>query len=301
MVTNSTKATTNHDQIRRWTEARRARQAPGEALHAWCTARRDRPRAGWTLMIVAHPADEVIGAGARLAEAGRFLIDHVTDGAPRDRRAAAEAGFASRAEYRDARRAELRSAIALAGVAPDCLLDLGMVDQEASHALHVLTLRVAALLRRGWPAAIVTQAYEGGHPDHDAAAFAVHHACALLARRGVAPPAIVEMTSYHRHAGAFMQGRFTGADEGVAVPLGTEERALKRRMLDCFVTQRATLAAFEPEVERFRLAPSYDFLRPPETDGRYRERLSWGMTTGQWEPLVRRARRTLGFADPAAR
>jgi LmbE family N-acetylglucosaminyl deacetylase len=284
----------------------RSRRAPASgtaeaALCAWCAARRERPGASATLVIVAHPDDEVIGAGARLAQVRPLEIAHVTDGAPRDGRAAAAVRFANPGEYRMARRAELRSAMALAGIGPDCLLDLGLVDQEAAHELRELTLRVVALFRRRRPAAVVTQPYEGGHPDHDAAAFAVHHACALLARRGIPPPAIIEMTSYHQHAGAFRQGRFAGGVEGVTVTLGPEERALKRRMLDCFATQRVTLAPFETEVERFRLAPGYDFLQPPDADGRYYERFPWGMTAAKWETLVRRARRSLGFADPASR
>src|SRR6185437_9724842 len=51
---------------------------------------------------------------------------------------------------------------------------------------------------------VFTHAYEGGHPDHDAVAFAVHAACRL----SDIPPAIVEMPYYHRQDGRLITGEF---------------------------------------------------------------------------------------------
>ena len=59
------------------------------------------------LFVVAHPDDEVIGAGGSLLS--RFehcQVVHVTDGAPADIRYAKHAGFNTTFEYADARRDE---------------------------------------------------------------------------------------------------------------------------------------------------------------------------------------------------
>ncbi len=104
----------------------------------------------------------------------------------------------------------------------------------------------------------VVHPYEGGHPDHDAAAFAVHAAVRCL---GCAAPALVEMTSYHRRDNALRVGEF------LPYPLPVAERRVdaseKRAMLGCFPSQAEVLAAFGVEVERFRSAPAYDFRAPP--------------------------------------
>src|SRR3954469_18766827 len=55
-------------------------------------------------VVVAHPDDEAIGAGAVLRGFRDVTIVHVTDGAPRDDGYAGSKGFASRAEYAAARR-----------------------------------------------------------------------------------------------------------------------------------------------------------------------------------------------------
>src|SRR5581483_4932328 len=90
------------------------------------------------VVVAAHPDDESIGAGGRLARlaAARFIC--VTDGAPRGGVDAAEAGCASREEYARVRRAELATALALAGVAPPNLYQIKVVDQEASANLVAL-------------------------------------------------------------------------------------------------------------------------------------------------------------------
>jgi len=39
---------------------------------------------------------------------------------------------------------------------------------------------IRELLLQEKPGAVIAHAYEGGHPDHDAAAIAVHYACRLI-------------------------------------------------------------------------------------------------------------------------
>ncbi len=132
---------------------------------------------------------------------------------------------------------------------------------------------------------VLTHAYEGGHPDHDATRFAVRSACRLM---GVRAPAVVEMTGYHAGPDGSMEtGRFfSGQDGDLVVALDGREQVLKRRMLDCFVSQVATLAPFGVEHETFRRAPDYDFGAPPDEGTLHYERFDWGMDGPRWRSLV---------------
>jgi LmbE family N-acetylglucosaminyl deacetylase len=188
-----------------------------------------------------------------------------------------------------------------AGIPAASLRTLAVADGEAALSLPALSTMLAELLWKLGPDVVVTHPYEGGHPDHDAAAFAVHHACELLGAAGTAPPVVIEMTSYHSAGGALRAGVFLpGQDEGECVPLTDADAARKRRMLGCFVTQRPTLAPFEVVAERFRVAPRYDFTRPPHHGSLYYERFRWGPTPGEWRRLAERARQRLGLAGEVA-
>jgi N-acetylglucosamine malate deacetylase 2 len=283
--------------------------ADRELLLRWCTARRGEAPGPRALLVAAHPDDEVIGSGARLAHVHSVDLVHVTDGVPRNPRRTAAALQPSRAlwevaraAYKAARRRELEAAMLLGGLKPHRLHSIDIPDQEAAHTLAGLTAELVRLLRAHGPDVVVTQPYEGGHPDHDATAFAVHHACELLSAEGLTPPAVIEMTAYHLAGDAFHSGEFLpGGDPGRAVPLTVEDAALKRRMLDCFATQRAILARLAWGPERFRLAPAYDFTAPPPSGDVYYERLGLAMTVRQWQQLAHEGRRALGFEEESRR
>ena len=123
-------------------------------------------------IIVAHPNDEVIAAGGLISRLNNVTILHVMDGAPSDRIATVAAGFSRPSDYARARRAECISALALANVPEDRILDFAVADHQAPHALAELTRRVAGFLQQSSPDVVLTHPYEGGHPDHDATAFA---------------------------------------------------------------------------------------------------------------------------------
>src|SRR4029077_3455583 len=53
-------------------------------------------------------------------------------------------------------------------------------DQQAAFRLAELARRLAALFAERGIAVVLTHACEGGHPDHDAVAFAVHGAARLF-------------------------------------------------------------------------------------------------------------------------
>ena len=236
------------------------------------------------LLIAAHPDDETIGLGGQLREFADLRIVHVTDGAPRDPREFTAKGFATREEYAAARRRELHRALAIASIAPERAVCLGVVDQEASRNLAGLARRMCGVLREYAPEAVYTHAYEGGHPDHDACAFAVHAACRMIA----SPPMIREFALYHRRGGKMITGEFADSKGVTTVVLSREARERKQRMIDCFESQRETLRPFRCDVERIRTAPRYDFTRPPAEEIHY-DAFQWGMNSGEWLECARAA------------
>jgi LmbE family N-acetylglucosaminyl deacetylase len=247
-----------------------------------------------TVIIVAHPDDETIGASSIISQLNQVTIIHVTDGAPCNMHDARAAGFATRREYANARREECLSAMALAGVMKQNVIELGISDQEASLEVDGIANRLAEVLRYLEPDVVLTHAYEGGHPDHDATAFAVHSAHWLLEREGLTPPAMFELALYHARGGVTVMLDFlpgSPGNEKKTLVLSDDARELKRRMIARFFTQRETLKQFPIEVERFRFAPSYDFTKPPHPGRLHYEYFEWGMTGTKWREL---ASETLG-------
>ena len=215
-------------------------------------------------VVTAHPDDETIGLGGVMAHLRNLTLLQLTDGAPLDPAAAAGAGFPNRQAYAAARRGEIVDALAV--------LVEGRLSRQvfyevpdgrlADHLAGVVERLVEDLICVD---AVLTHPYEGGHFDHDAAAFAVQEACTRLARLGGHVPARLEFTSYHRVGGRLRTGRFLDdpcAPE-VVVPLTPEAARRKEAAFACHRSQTGNLGLFGFGPERFRAAPIYDFSRPP--------------------------------------
>lgn len=244
---------------------------------------------GSTLFVTAHPDDAVRGASWLLRRSPHAYVVHVTPGTPET-----HARLLEQASF---------EALSLAGLGPDRLLSLGTVERMASQELVTLTECLVALLKALRPTLLVVHPYEGGHPDHDAAAFISHAAVALLVRGGRTPPSLLEMavpTCGHLapHPIGFQSAR---DDRTVAtVALSEADRALKQRMLACQASPGWDSRSASSAPEHYRLAPDYDFTRPPRAGRLLYDVPTPGMTAVRWRRLARRALEQLKLTEASA-
>lgn len=241
------------------------------------------------VVVAAHADDEVIGMSAQLARFGRLCtLIHVTNGAPRNIHFAQKAGFSDNEEYAAARRQEMLNAVGLVGIQPGQCLELDLVDQEAALQIVPLSERLRTMLRQLQPKFIFTHPYEGGHPDHDACAFAVRAAVRGLELDGLVPPVLMEFTSYHLTAKGFEAFAFlpNSKNQVHTTVLTDEERARKQRMYDLYPSQADVLKKFPIGIERHREAPLYDFTKRPHDGTLYYETFPSGMTADRWLELA---------------
>lgn len=239
------------------------------------------PLLGRTLVIVAHADDEAVACGGLLQRMREPTVVFCTDGAPRDRYFWKKYG--SREAYASLRRAEARRALSHVGVTQVEFLptesnpEHRFVDQDLflnlRPALDLLEDRVIRLR----PDALLTLAYEGGHPDHDSCAFLTSR----LSRRHVVPA--WEFPLYHRKPDGSVQKQCFLMPEGdeVLFDATCPEVERKRRMLAEYVSQKETIDLFNPAIERFRPLPVYDFSRPPHPGVLNYEAWGWPVTGTQ--------------------
>lgn len=235
-------------------------------------------------VLAAHPDDETIGASSLLAGFPNISVIFVTDGAPRDVRFWPAAMQATREQYAELRRIEAEKALTHAGVSSRQITWLGGVDQEAILGVRALASRLFEVLDVLPPEIVVTHPYEGGHPDHDAAA--------LLARmvnvRLGTDTSVVEMTSYHALEGELVTGEFLDGDRmrEITRELSPEEKERKWRMFAEYRSQKKVLQSFSVDHERLRMAPAYDFSKPPHKGKLWYECLGWEMAGARWRSLA---------------
>ena len=242
-------------------------------------------------MIVAHPADEVVGAGCLISKLVDVTVLHVTDGAPSDMEDAKAAGFKECAEYAAARKRECISALAIANVPEDRIVDFELADHCASNYLADLTKRITTFLQQSGADIVVTHPYEGGHPDHDATAFATHAALRLMKKNGFRPPALFEMALHPSKDSKGKVPEFLPGTERETTTLLLDERAteLKQRMFACLESQRESLQSSPFGPEKFRQPVAYDFTTPPHEGKLHYECFDWAPRKDEWQALACKA------------
>jgi LmbE family N-acetylglucosaminyl deacetylase len=241
-------------------------------------------------LVAAHPDDETIGAGAMMGLLQDLLLIHVTNGAPADMADAHRAGFETPEEYAATRRCELQDALACLGAAPR-RMGLGIRDQDVSNHLAEVAVTLRERFREHGTRIVLTHPYEGGHPDHDSCAFAVH----LAARLMETPPILLEFGSYHAgpdggwEVQTFLTEGQADSPRTIALELDSAEQDRKRDAFCCFTSQRLTLTPFDPAKEILRVAPTYDFSKPPHDGQLLYERHGGGMTGARWRTMAQEA------------
>jgi N-acetylglucosamine malate deacetylase 2 len=213
---------------------------------------------GTTVILVAHPDDEVIGFGALMQQMRRPVVIFATDGAPHDPYFWKEYG--SREAYAEVRRREAREALAIAGAEPVFLSDRvagGIADQELFRRLPQAAEACAQVMDEIRPEALLTLSYEGGHPDHDSACF-----LSVVIGRQIGIP-VWEAPLYHRDPdgkGAVQKFHWPSGEE-LELKVDSEAMGKKVEMFHTYKSQKLVLDGFRPEI--FRPVANYDFTKRP--------------------------------------
>ncbi|WP_428332151.1 PIG-L deacetylase family protein [Novosphingobium sp.] len=228
-------------------------------------------------VVVAHPDDETLWAGALLGRLDDGVLIHLTDGAPADNADARQRGFPTRDSYAAARAAELDTALAALGYR-GARKAYGVRDQEAVFATDALIERLTTDL--AGVAAVVTHPYEGGHPDHDAAALAVRRAADRVGA------AVVEFACYHKRDGNRVFGAFWPGSAEKTRALSPDESARIDAALRAHASQAHVFGDWRPAHEHWRAAPMYDFAAPPPPDEALYDDFGWAMTTSRWRDIA---------------
>lgn len=237
------------------------------------------------LILAAHPDDETIGASSLLARFPAACVAFLTDGAPRDTRLWSAGLDVSREQYAAIRRQEATTALGHVGISKQQLFCLRAVDQEAMFEITRLIAEFGSLLSEISPAVVVSHPFEGGHPDHDTAAVVARIAVSQLHRE---KPLLLEMTSYHARDGRCVTGEFLqpGSTSEFIFELSEADRERKRRMIGAYTSQRLVLKHFPVDREPLRIAPDYDFTKPPHDGKLWYECMGWPMTGQRWRELA---------------
>ena len=230
------------------------------------------------MVLVAHPDDESIACGGLLQKMRDPFVVFATDGAPEDEFFWGKHG--SRAAYSKVRQQEARAALAHVGVhevkflVDDATNPAHLVDQRLFRAIPETLELLRPIVQQLRPQALLTLAYEGGHPDHDTCSF-------LSSRLGSEFHLPVwEAPLYHRTSdGGGVYQRFVNEQgEVIEYSVNGEDLERKQRMLGSYKSQFDALPHFRADLERFRPQFPYDYKQPPHAGRLNYEVWEWKMT-----------------------
>jgi LmbE family N-acetylglucosaminyl deacetylase len=214
---------------------------------------------GATLVVVAHPDDESVGCGMLLQGMAAAGVLVCTDGGPVIAQPWHRRIFRSRTLYASKRLAEFRAATRIAGVRYTCQMK-GIRDQLLCKCLERAARLLAECIRQYRPDAILSHAFEAGHPDHDCCAFLSN-----WAGRTFSLP-VWEMPLYYRPtpSSPLVYQQFLSCF-GNEIELSAEPDKLLRKtqMVSAHRSQAAVVSKFDKTREVFRPQPTYDFSVNP--------------------------------------
>jgi LmbE family N-acetylglucosaminyl deacetylase len=251
-------------------------------------------------IVAAHQDDESIAFGSLIKRISKCLIVHVTDGAPDNPKE--WKGADTRDQYAHIRDRELDIALDRAGHIGE-RVSLGLVDQGAALRLAENARRLAELFEKRGIRIVMTHAYEGGHPDHDSAAFIVHAAKELMKKRGL-ELSIIEAPLYRMVGQELVSQNFTsnGDSKIFEIDLTKDEMLSKSMLFDAHRSQTGTFnqllrnrpesRVMSTEKEWVREAPKYDFSELPN-DGNLSYIFANSGLKEKWRTLTTQALRDL--------
>lgn len=221
------------------------------------------------LILAPHPDDEVVGCFAAVAQAraraARVTVLFLTEGVPPP-----EAFWPwqrRRRPERVARRwAEAGRATAALGV--DSMSGTAIAARRLKDHLDESRWRIDAALERCDADCLWVPAYEGGHPDHDAASY-----LASLFRERLP---VWEFAEYNFLGGRVRSHAFpapSGAE--LVLPLDRAAAADKRAALALYASERGNLGYVALEREVFRPLARYDYGKPPHAGRLFYQRFQW--------------------------
>ena len=232
---------------------------------------------GRTLVLVAHPDDESISCGGLLQHMRDPVVVYATDGAPQDPYFWNRYG--SREAYSRMRQEECRLALGEVSVREIVFLankEPRLIDQELFQNLAIAFEVLDEEARRVQPQAILTMAYEGGHPDHDSCSLLGHE---LGVELGIP---VWETPLYRRKRSELSVQEFLEPNGSeIAFSPGATEIERKRAMCSRYASQGDFLQVFGVEREIFRPQIEYDYARPPHEGKLNYEIWQWSMTGAQ--------------------
>lgn len=219
------------------------------------------------LFMFAHPDDEVLISGTM-----KQLIDQGAE---------VVAAWVTCGEYFgniETRLRELAKAIALLGLKENSVHLLRLPDLGLVSMLDQTADTVADMLKSVKPDAIFANAYEGGHPDHDAVNFLAYEA----SYRANLKPKLYEFPLYNA-TGSILYFRWrvnAFPDDGIPVlynPLSQSEIDCKLRTIRTYVSQWMYMAPARLVVSRSGLASVGEPYRICPSDRDHTKRPHEGM------------------------
>jgi N-acetylglucosamine malate deacetylase 2 len=145
-------------------------------------------------------------------------------------------------------------------------------DQELFRNLPNAIAGLRTVVEQFRPTAILTSAYEGGHPDHDACAFLAAEIGAWM------HVPIFEAPLYNRFEGVGHKQQFIAGEAGESQVMSEQERMRKADMFGCYGSQGDLMGFFDIGREVFRRQHAYDFSQPPHPGKLNYEVWQWPMS-----------------------